>query len=65
MEKSKKEKIKKEAEINKGVAFISFGKISLLAKRELFQEHLDQIFNLIDQEIKPPKFDPEIYLKPI
>jgi hypothetical protein len=36
MEKSKKEKVKKEAEINKGVAFISFGKISLLAKRELF-----------------------------
>jgi hypothetical protein len=41
MEKSKKEKVKRESEINKGVAFISFGKISLLARKDLFHEHLN------------------------
>jgi len=35
MEKSKKEKVKKESEISKGIAFISFGKISLLARKDL------------------------------
>jgi hypothetical protein len=33
MQKIKKEKDKKQAEISKGIAFISFGKISILAKR--------------------------------
>lgn len=26
---------------------------------------MNKIFHLIEQEIKPPKFDPEIYCKPI
>jgi len=65
MEKSKKEKVKKEVEISKGIGFISFGKISLFARKDLFEEHLNKILKLIEQEIKPPKFDPEIYCKPL
>lgn len=65
MQKSKKEKDKKQAEISKGIAFISFGKISILAKRSLFEVHLSKIFQLIEQEIQPPKFDPEVYCRPL
>ena len=63
---NKKEKDKKEAEINKGTGFISLGKISLLASRPMFQPHLPAIFNLIETEIKiPQNFSKEHYCRPI
>lgn len=63
---NKKEKDKKEAEVSKGSGFISLGKISLLASRNLFEPHLPQIFDLIEGEIqRPPNFSKEQYSRPI
>ena len=63
---NKREKDKKEAEISKGTGFISLGKISLLASRDLFQPHLPEIFDLIVAEIEMPQnFSKEHYCRPI
>jgi len=52
-----KEKVKKEAENNKGIGFVALGEISRCAKNEYFEPKLKDIFNMIQMEVNniPPE----------